>query len=424
MSIASLRNVKMISFILPSRNNLPYVKSAIASIRKFYLDAEIVLLDDNSTDGTDRWVAEIYDPHLTYYKNESRQVGHTVLYDIGIKMCKHDIFSIFHADMICGPNYIENLLKHLKPGGVVSATRIEPPLHPPGKEKIVMDFGMYPEDLKIPEFIAYCRQAQQELINKDITTKGIFAPWAMYKDDFIKIGGHDKFFSPFPYEDSDIFQRFILAGYDIIQSRDAFVYHLTCRGHRWTEKVQQDDHFYKLCCAKNTTHFIRKWGSWIENDEFSYPVIKPLYDVGFVVNNCSLQILGTLEPWCSTISCDCPEWETYINQVQPVTPFDLRKRVLYRSTEIKNDIIIQFDASQFTQERFQFLTQLQKILSDSGELGEMQFDIFKFFIRRMPRLESLLVHNNNELYQSKLVSIPSTDEFYTDELFRTYSNTK
>ena len=414
----------MISFILPTRNNLPYVQTAIKSIRKFYVDAEIVLLDDNSTDGTDRWVAETYDPHLVYYKNDGRQVGHTVLYDIGVKMCKHDVFSIFHADMVCGPNYVENILKHLKPGGVVSGTRIEPPLHPPGKEKIVMDFGMYSEDFKWSEFYAYCRQAQQELSNKDVTTRGIFAPWAMYKDDFIKIGGHDQLFSPFPYEDSDIFQRFILADYNIIQSRDAFVYHFTCRGHRWTKEVQKDDHFYKLCCAKNMNHFIRKWGSWIENDEFSYPVIKPFYNIGFVVTNCNLQLLGALEPWCSTISCDCPEWESYIKQVQPGTPFDLKKRVFYRSVEIKNDIIVHFDASQLTQERFTFLTQLPKILLDSGDLGEMKFDIFTFFIKRMPRLESLLIHNNNELYRSRLIEIPVTDEYYTDELFRVFQNTK
>ena len=43
------------------------------------------------------------------------------------------------------------MLKHLKPGKVVCATRIEPPIHPAGKEKIVMDFGMDWVNLKIEE---------------------------------------------------------------------------------------------------------------------------------------------------------------------------------------------------------------------------------------------------------------------------------
>jgi len=414
----------MISFILPTKNNLPYVKLAIASIRKFYINDEIVLLDDNSTDETDKWVSEIYDPNLTYYKNDGRQVGHTVLYDIGINLCKHEVFSIFHADMICGPNYVENILKHLKRNTVVCATRIEPPLHPPGKEKIIKNFGIYPEDLNLDQFFSYCSQAQQELSNKDITTKGIFAPWAMYKEDFIKIGGHDKFFSPFPYEDSDIFQRFILAGYDIKQSRDAFVYHFTCRGHRWTEQVKKDDHFYKLCCIKNMYHFIRKWGNWIENNDLCYPIIKPLYNIGFVVSNCNFSVLSTLEPWCSTLYTDCNEFENYITQTQPGTPFDLKKRVQFISSDPDNDVIVRFDALKLNNENFSFLIELPKILEESGEEGLMEFDIFSLMIKKLTRLESLLINNSGDYYNSKLICIPSSDKFMTDELFKVFQNTK
>ena len=263
----------MISFIIPTRNNLPYLRLACSSIRKFYPEYEIIILDDNSTDGTKEWADAIRDPNTVYYHNDGRQIGHTVLYDKGVELCDNDIFTIFHADMVCGPKYVENLLKWLKPGGVVAATRIEPPLHPPGKEKIVKDFGTYDTDFKEADFYAYCSEQQAKPENKNIITRGIFAPWAMYKKDFLAIGGHDKLFAPFPYEDSDIFQRMILAHYEINQSRDAFVYHFTCRGHRWTKEVQKDDTFYKLCCAKNSLHFIRKWGSWIENDENCYPII-------------------------------------------------------------------------------------------------------------------------------------------------------
>jgi glycosyltransferase involved in cell wall biosynthesis len=414
----------MISFILPTRNNLPYVKTAISSIRRFYLDAEIVLLDDSSTDGTDEWVAQTYDPYLTYYKHEGKQIGHTVLYDIGVRMCKHDIFSIFHADMVCGPKYIENLLKHLKPGMVVSATRIEPPLHPPGKEKIVMDFGLYADGFKTEEFLSYCLKAQEESSNRDVVTKGIFAPWAMFKADFIKMGGHDAYFSPFPYEDSDIFQRFILNGYEIKQSRDAFAYHFTCRGHRWTEQIQKDDYFYKLCCAKNQAHFIRKWGSWIKNDEYSYPKISPLYDIGFIVKNCSHEILGLIEPWCSTIYNDCPNIEGFIQRVQPGTPFDLTKRIKNIEDEKTNQILISFDGHTLNQTSFHFLTQLPDVLKDSGEIGNMQFDIFDFEIKGLETFESNLIQNDNEWHTKRLVTPSESDKLCTDELFKVFQCTK
>ena len=45
------------------------------------------------------------------------------------------------------------VLKHLERGKVVSATRIEPPLHPDGPEKILEDFGIEPEEFKEQELL-------------------------------------------------------------------------------------------------------------------------------------------------------------------------------------------------------------------------------------------------------------------------------
>ncbi len=67
--------------------------------------------------------------------------GHTYWYDEGMRLAKTDIISILHSDMIIGPGYFNNMLKHLERGKVVCATRIEPPIHPAGREKIVRNFG-------------------------------------------------------------------------------------------------------------------------------------------------------------------------------------------------------------------------------------------------------------------------------------------
>ena len=216
-----------ISFIIPSYNNLRYLKSAYHSIRTWEdEDHEIVVLDDASVDGTVEWLKSLDDPNLIIWENETgKRLGHTITYDIGVDLCTTEVFSIFHADMFIGPNYVQNLVKHLDKQKVVAATRIEPPLHPSGREKITRDFGVWPEDFREDDFIKFVREEQER--SKDETTKGIFAPWIMYKEDFLRIGGHDPIFAPFPYEDSDIFQRFVVAGYDVLQSRDALVYHLT-----------------------------------------------------------------------------------------------------------------------------------------------------------------------------------------------------
>lgn len=412
----------MITFVIPTRNNLPYLKLAHASIRKFYREVEILIMDDGSTDGTLEWVTTKNDPHTLYERSVGRQLGHTVLYDEGVKLCSNEIFTIFHADMVCGPNYVENLIKHLKPGSVIAATRIEPPLHPAGKEKIVKDFGIYDTDFKQKEFEQFVLKQQSE--DKDKTTKGIFAPWAMYKKDFLEIGGHDKLFSPFPYEDSDIFQRFILARYDVKQSRDSFVYHFTCRGHRWTEQVQKDDLFYKLCCVKNASHFIRKWGHWIQNDDSCYPVIHKKFDIGVTIKNCNEQLLPHLEPWFSTIYVPSSIIDKYVSSIQAGTPFDIKKRVKSISNVTKHDINIQFDGSQLNSERLKTLIDLPKMIEDSGEVGDMEYDIFNLSIRKLEDKTPLLVQNDSSYYVDQLVTISQRDPYHTDELFKVFEEVK
>ena len=133
----------MISLIIPDHNNLKHLKNAYASIKKHAPEIEVILIDDASNDGTYQWLKETQekDDKLIVLLSPER-LGHTILYDVGIDHASNEIVGIMHADMIMGPNYVENMIKHLQKGTVVAGTRIEPPLHPPGNEKIIQNFGM------------------------------------------------------------------------------------------------------------------------------------------------------------------------------------------------------------------------------------------------------------------------------------------
>ena len=277
------------------------------------------------------------------------------MYDKGIELVKTDIIGILHVDMIVGPNYIENLLKHLKPQTVVCATRIEPPLHPEGKEKIIRNFGLDFDDLNIEAFEQYSLEAQNEY--KDQTSKGMFAPWILYKSDFQAIGGHDPGFAPFPYEDSDIFQRWILAGYELIQSRDSFVYHLTCRGHRWNEQVGKNDDYFTIVEKKAREYYIKKWGSWIKNDEYQYPIIIPVYKKKRVLISNNPQLEETLNIW--------------FNEGE--------------------DIIVEVDSTTFTQQDFNYIVHLNEIVKDSGEVGQFNLGNLKITINSLQEYQNDLI---------------------------------
>ena len=82
------------------------------------------------------------------------------------------------------PNILdEAVLKHLKPKTVVTATRVEPPLHPDGKEKVVHDFGSEIEDFDYNKFCDWTSEYEPK--HGIPTTEGVFAPWCMYKEDFL-----------------------------------------------------------------------------------------------------------------------------------------------------------------------------------------------------------------------------------------------
>ena len=382
----------MISFIIPSYNNLQHLKNVVASIQKHAPEAEVVLLDDGSTDGTWDWIQQ---QECIKYRSEKR-VGHTILYDKGIELATSEIVGILHADMIIGPNYVHNITKHLFPGTVVCATRIEPPLHPAGKEKIIMDFGQDFDTLNVLGFEQYCTELQNEFANE--TSKGMFAPWILYKKDFQAIGGHDPLFAPFPYEDSDIFQRWILAGYELIQSRDAFVYHLTCRGHRWNDEVGKDDDYYKVVSKRAARNYLRKWGSWIKNDEYQYPIVPNKRNIAFVMKNGNLPLLEALETWCDRIYVDerfaIGRAYDYIEMEQENTSYDLRKRVLMINEnypEGENDVVVAFDANQFTQQTFELIQNMSDIITGTDDIGEFNIDCLTIVINSLETYEHELI---------------------------------
>ena len=373
-----------ISLIIPSYNTEKHLINTYNSVRKYYKDVEMVIINDGSTDNTSEWLESLKDDNVIKINSKERK-GHTYFYDEGMRQATNEIVGIMHSDMIIGPNYVENVLKHLERGKVVCATRIEPPIHPAGKEKIVMDFGMDHNDLKLDEFEKFCNEKSNEF--KDITTKGIFAPWVLYKEDHFAIGGHDQIFAPYGYQDSDIFNRWILAGYEMIQSRDAFVYHLTCRGHRWNNGIGIENDDYQVTMNRCSRDFVRKWGDWITNNEYQFPIINPKYDIGFIVNNCNHQLLKVLEPWCSTIyvdeSNDIVLRDNYIRLEQPNTSFNLHDRVKPLDNEKNNEILVTINCNNFTQQDLQAIYQLPNILANSGEpafhgeLGNLTIEIFE-----------------------------------------------
>tara|TARA_B100000674_G_scaffold449004_1_gene417854 strand:- start:1649 stop:2806 length:1158 start_codon:yes stop_codon:yes gene_type:complete len=361
------------TFVIPSRNNLEFLKLAYESIRNLDTKHEILVLDDASEDGTSSWIEEQNDEDLiTFHNPGPERIGIVGMFDKGIELARTDIIMAFHADMVACKDLDKNILKHLDKGVVVSATRVEPPLHPDGPEKIIRNYG-----IEADEFNFDAWYSGSESLKENKTTEGIFAPWCMFKEDFFKVGGHDKLFAPQSKEDSDLFNRFQLNGYKFIQPWDALVYHFTSRGSRFNKysggSAGSNSNEWIQTTTKNGRNFLRKWGHFVMHDKYMKPIIPSKYDVGFIIKNCDNDMLALLEPYCDNIYVDC-DYSEYVKKEQENTLINLSTRVLPYDNEKQNSILIKIDRKEFNEQDMIIVQKLSQILDDSGKVGEFKLN--------------------------------------------------
>jgi len=397
-----------ISFIIPSRNNLKYLKWSYAAIRANQGEhiAEICIADDNSNDGTWEWCQQVLndgDTHFKCIRNDGpNRLGHTILYDRLInEVASYDKCIIFHADMYLCPGALDEIEKYIGPKKIVSLTRIEPPLHPDGPEKFLADWGVEPEEFNESAFLQWfvSPEANGYKPKYDTTTDGIFAPWAFMKADFQEIGGHDPLYAPQSKEDSDIFNRFQLNGVEFIQTWKGCVYHMTCRGSRFNPTLTtpgKNSTEWEEQNKRSTRNFIRKWGHFVSHTDLLKPIIPPKYNIGFKINNCSINLLHALEPWCTVVYVgDNKLIEHYIADEQKNTKMDLKKRVHsldYSNPLDYHDVVVEIDGYRFSKIDFENIQYLSQILqANKPEQGSFELNNLKITVLQLEEYQNQLI---------------------------------
>jgi len=380
--------IPQITFAVASKNNFRYVKHAVKYIREncYRKDHIIHIGIDGEDIELEAWVKE-QNQHGDINIMVSNGVsGIAAIYNTIAKRLATDFIIIYHADMIAGKDMDLYLYKQWKQGTIVSATRIEPPLHPADPAKIVDNFGLWPEEdvedgFKKEQF----NQFVENNLDNDKVTKGVFAPWLIHREDYWSIGGHDETLNSHS-EDRDLFNRFLLNGFDFVQPWNALVYHLTCRGGQFehaisTENLQTKSENWNALAAENTKKFIRKWGTGPLYDEFQYPIVVPKYNIGLIIYNAPLDLVVFLEPYFTTI---------YTNNLGQVDGVSKLKDI---NDELTNDSFVTVNAEHLTNENIEFLFKLPYVLKQNTQIGSFKVDIFNLYIK-----------NYNE-YQNELIKV-------------------
>ena len=416
------KTMDKITFCIPSKNNLRYLKWCIPSIRKNASrdDHDIIIFVDKDTDGTVEWLeqnAEKY--NLRYIVNpdiNNSLYGIGRAYDVCVSEAKTDVCMIFHADMYLCKNTDLLMYNKLSKNSVVCATRIEPPLHPEGPEKIVKDFGMWPEEDVIEGF----RESELHSFVDEITpkyngetTNGCFAPWMIFRETMIEIGGHDPILRS-AREDSDIFNRFVLNNMNLIQVRDGFVYHLTCRGGQFEHGVLTKEHSEKSeewqkLMEESTMDYIRKWGRPVEHNGLLYPLVKYRFEIALYIDTTKPfpfldNVALAVETWVSRLYISDETVVTdIINKIQPNSQHNIFDRVRYiekdKFMDEDHDVQVFIKNNEFTQNDYNNLTMLSEILEQLMSPGWYELENLTIHINKFRDANLDLIKIDNEFFK-------------------------
>ncbi len=401
-----------VTFIIPSRENLHFLKFSYDSIRRNIGNEPYILCaDDFSTiDGSKFWMQEIKekDDRFDFITNPGpERLGHVILFNSLVERVKTKLFVLAHADMVWLKGSLDGMLELMEPKRVVSATRCEPSIHPPESCKISLDWlPNDPKDLDETRLQNYVDEKYRALTVN--FTKGIFAPYLMETEEYLSIGGCDSLFRPTSREDDDLWNRLLFNGCEFIQSWKSFVYHRSCAGSRWNPTLTsfgQNSSEWDVQQSKSLRNFIRKWKSVPQHDKWHHPITPShQYNIGFIIKNCTPELLYHLEPWCSGMSCDLKEEQvqSYIDIEQNNTKFHLRSKLTCESVNLLDmitDIQVEINGNLFGKTEFEFIQQLSEIITESGEIGEFELGNLKITINAMNHYENDLIVCKNEPIQ-------------------------
>jgi len=99
----------MFSIIIPLYNKESYVAETITSVlNQTFVDFEMIVIDDGSTDGSARVVKSFNDTRITYEKIENS--GVSVARNAGVKIAKYDYITFLDADDWWAPTFLEEMV--------------------------------------------------------------------------------------------------------------------------------------------------------------------------------------------------------------------------------------------------------------------------------------------------------------------------
>lgn len=204
--------IKKISIVIATFNGLSFLKKCLPTIyNQTYLDIEVILVDNNSSDQTVPQIMKHF-PKVKIIKNKINE-GFAKANNIGVQRATGEYIFLLNNDTELFPDAVEKLIKAYRPKSILTARQI--PTR--DKNRGVQRTGAGADLFGYP----YFNHAHPE------KTKIFYADGAAMffaKQDFEDIGGFDEALYMFQ-EDIDFSWRARIMGYQILAVPESKLYH-------------------------------------------------------------------------------------------------------------------------------------------------------------------------------------------------------
>jgi hypothetical protein len=256
-----------------------------------------------------------------------------VNYNNAVAKAKGEKIILLHNDMVIKPGFVEQMDKDIIKGRITAYTRVEPPIYPDTYAgKVLLDCGTSLETFNKDKFLAF------NIEDTTLLDGGAQMFFGCMKEDYLGIDGYTfKLFC----EDDDLHLRHNIAGYEQKVS-SAHVYHFISK----TSRVGN----YQPIENESNLNFVKKWG--FRKSEYNV-----VYNKKCVIINENDSIKKALEPW-------------------------------FNGGE---DIVVEVDGFNFTQQDYMYIHQLNDIVKNNNELGEFMLGNLKIKVNSLEEHQHKLI---------------------------------
>ncbi len=243
-----------VSVLVLTYNNLDFTKACLSSLEANtrYLDWELILVDNASTDGSREFLADYAAGNVrARLVQNDENLGFAAGNNRGLEVATGDYLVLLNNDTYVTRGWLPDLVRHLRKNpklGLIGAVT-----NNIGNEaKIDIDYA----DMEEMEKAAYRHTSSHPRQALDVGVVAFFCV-GMPRTLFEMIGGLDERFGLGFFEDDDYCRRVRQAGYRIAIAEDVFVHHHLSASFDALGRKRRQALF-----DRNKALYEEKWGPW------------------------------------------------------------------------------------------------------------------------------------------------------------------